>query len=346
MTDTREKYDREHAQTRAFFSEAVEVYRNDSIIIKDARGCFRPMQRPWPARPLDHVRGLFVHHRASWNSYEDMQKNVVLQRYKKDPAGRHDRIAYTYGVDHNPEVIDGLIVVYQFNNLGARSWHSGAPGRDSERFTDWRRAQGPGNSANQYTVGINLSGFFASRGYKPNHPSDPTAESRRRGVAKTLICHPSIEQCRAVWGLWQTIGGVGIFGHHDTGKAACPGNTASELVDAIWSGIITTDRELDRWLSGRDSYILPGGYPSPSDVYGDSAADQDIDYVTECQRMLVALGYDLGSYGPKRNGVDGDWGSASRIALIEFEEGAGLLTNGQPEKADYDALKAALEVTT
>ena len=99
---------------------------------------------------------------------------------------------------------------------------------------------------------------------------------------------------------------------------------------------------MDRWLSGRDSYILPGGYPSPSDVYGDSAPDQDIDYVTEIQRMLVALGYDLGKFGPNRDGVDGSWGGASRSALIEFEERAGLLANGSPEKTDYDALRIAL----
>ncbi len=360
MSDTREKYDREHAQTRAFFEDAVEVYRNDSIIIKDARGCFRPMQRPWPSRPLDHVRGMFVHHRASWNSYEDMQKNVVLPRHAKDPLGRHDRIAYTFGCDHNPEVIDGLVVVYQFNDLDARSWHSGSPGKDSARFTEWRRRQGRGNSANEYTVGLNLTGFFQSSGYPANHPAYPEDKAVSKGRGGTLICEPSIEQCRAVWGVWQylidehnvlgqaTHPDAALFGHTDTGKTACPGGTAMELVDAIRNGGVENTRELDRWLSGRNDYIHPGGWPSPLCVYDAAytipdAADR-IDYPYECQRLLVALGYDLGSFGPLKNGVDGSWGNLSRIALIEFEEKAGLLTNGQPEKADYDALLGAVEV--
>ena len=38
--------------------------------------------------------------------------------------------------------------------------------------------------------------------------------------------------------------------------------------------------------------------------------------------------------------IDGKWGTKSRLALLEFERDAGLLENGQPDKADYDALVA------
>ena len=261
-------------------------------------------------------------------------------------------------------MIDGLIVIWQLNDLDSVSWHSGSPGQDSARFGKWRREQGPGTSANQYTTGLSFNGFFASDGYPVNHPEQPTRYASKKGMKGTLICHPSEEQCRALWGLWcylveecgadsqATEGPMApVFGHKDTGKAACPGDTAMGLVNAIALGHISNDRELDRWLSGRDDYIHPGGWPSPSEVYRQTIQDlcdprytsNGINVVTEVQRMLVELGYDLGSFGPRKNGVDGSWGNLSRIALIEFEESAGLLTNGQPEKADYDALKAALE---
>ena len=156
MADSRERYEQDIAQNRAFFKDAVEAYRNDSIIIMDARKCFPAMKRPWPHRPMDRVRGMFVHHKASFRGYDDMFNNVVVPMYDasikahaswvaggrkgKEPTRRHDRPGYTYGVDHAPELVDGLVVIWQFNDLDTRSWHSGAKGRDSERFTEWRRA--------------------------------------------------------------------------------------------------------------------------------------------------------------------------------------------------------------
>lgn len=342
MSNTRQQYHREIAQNRAWFKDhAVEIYRNDSIVLMDVRGAFQAMERPWKSRPANHVRGLVVHHRASWNSYQDMQQNVVMPRYRSKPNSRHDRIAYTAGVDHSPDVIDGRVAVWLFNDLDCVSWHSGSKGKDTDQFTQWRQEQGPGNWANQYTIGLNLSGFFSSAGYPPNHPQAPTDRARKRGLAGTLICQPSREQCRAVWGLWQYICAVtssdapAIFGHIDTGKSACPGDVAMELVHAIRTGVISNTRELDRWLDGRDDRIFPGGWPTPAQVYGESHVAPAVDYVTECQRLLIANGYDLGRWG-----ADGKWGRMSRIALIEFEEEHGLLVNGEPEKADYDALLA------
>lgn len=42
--------------------------------------------------------------------------------------------------------------------------------------------------------------------------------------------------------------------------------------------------------------------------------------VTALQEMLVKLGYDLGDYGAKKNGVDGDYGSATEKAVIAFQQ--------------------------
>jgi len=40
------------------------------------------------------------------------------------------------------------------------------------------------------------------------------------------------------------------------------------------------------------------------------------------QDALVRLGYDLGTYGPKSNGVDGDYGSATRSGVKQFQKDA------------------------
>ena len=41
--------------------------------------------------------------------------------------------------------------------------------------------------------------------------------------------------------------------------------------------------------------------------------------VTDLQEILVYLGYDLGNFGPKNNGVDGFFGNATRNAVIKFQ---------------------------
>ena len=47
------------------------------------------------------------------------------------------------------------------------------------------------------------------------------------------------------------------------------------------------------------------------------------------QQALVDLGYDIGSSGPNGDGVDGDWGRLSDIALREFQVNHDMVENGQ-----------------
>ena len=60
--------------------------------------------------------------------------------------------------------------------------------------------------------------------------------------------------------------------------------------------------------------------------------------VKECQTMLQKLGYDLGSYG-----VDGDFGTMTRYAVINFQRDHGLVTDGVVGPLTWDALIAAAE---
>ena len=42
--------------------------------------------------------------------------------------------------------------------------------------------------------------------------------------------------------------------------------------------------------------------------------------VKQLQKMLVALGYDLGTYGPEKDGVDGSFGKLTETAVNDFQE--------------------------
>lgn len=50
--------------------------------------------------------------------------------------------------------------------------------------------------------------------------------------------------------------------------------------------------------------------------------------VTQRQRALVDLGYDLGKYGPNKDGIDGDWGRTADGALRDFQVDHALVENG------------------
>jgi len=51
------------------------------------------------------------------------------------------------------------------------------------------------------------------------------------------------------------------------------------------------------------------------------------DKVTAVQQALVDLGYDLGDYGSKGDGVDGDFGPATKDAVIKFQTDKGISPN-------------------
>jgi len=54
--------------------------------------------------------------------------------------------------------------------------------------------------------------------------------------------------------------------------------------------------------------------------------DPRTDAVRLLQTMLVGLGYDLGTYGPAGDGVDGDYGSKTRDAVAKFQADAKVQT--------------------
>lgn len=50
--------------------------------------------------------------------------------------------------------------------------------------------------------------------------------------------------------------------------------------------------------------------------------------VTKLQNILIGMNYNLGTYGPNHNGVDGDFGSATESAVKNFQANHGLTVDG------------------
>lgn len=66
------------------------------------------------------------------------------------------------------------------------------------------------------------------------------------------------------------------------------------------------------------------------------------DAVRVLQENLVKLGYDLGTYGSEKNGVDGDFGSKTETALKKFQKANGLEQTGTTNAETRAAMESAL----
>lgn len=67
------------------------------------------------------------------------------------------------------------------------------------------------------------------------------------------------------------------------------------------------------------------------------------EYVTILQRDLVALGYNLGTYGVKKDGVDGKFGTTTRDAVRAFQKKVNIKVDGICGPNTWAALAMSLE---
>lgn len=67
------------------------------------------------------------------------------------------------------------------------------------------------------------------------------------------------------------------------------------------------------------------------------------DDVAELQTALVKLGYDLGTYGTNKDGVNGDCGSKTVQAIKDFQTAHGLEVDGKYGKKTHAAMQEALK---
>ena len=66
-------------------------------------------------------------------------------------------------------------------------------------------------------------------------------------------------------------------------------------------------------------------------------------YVIDLQETLVSLGYDLGSYGPEGNGIDGKYGKRTEDAVRAFQRKHGLKEDGIVGAETWAALDAEMD---
>ena len=208
-------------------------------------------------------------------------------------------IAYTFYIRQNGEI-------WWCNELDDRTWSQGGgkahPDVDGDGDID---AEDGLNAANSRFMGIVFGGNFDSR-YNPSG-KEPTPIQIHAGLS--LLGHLTGESPRSdfpaeIAGVVGHLTMADVFPHADFGKAACPGRTLTFLAHSLQ---VARARAV-------------------------SYSDRD------WQQALVSLGYDLGSFGPNGDGVDGKWGSSSREGLIKFQLDHGLDGNGHRDAASQALL--------
>lgn len=307
------------------FEGAALLYRNDLIRLVDADRLLPNIGTPWPSRSMAAIEGLCVHHKGGWASY--VRTNTFERTHRPRP---HKRLTYHLGVHHDPpRDPNGRVTVYLLNPLTATTWASGAPRAGSSTW--WRhQTAARQKDANAWSVALNLNGFFASKG---NYEEGRTKDGQ-------LVARPSTWQIRALLGVVLMLEDLApnfsrewVFGHHDVGKLACPGDITMGFVRAIREGAILTTDDLEARIA---ALALPDGWRHHQDT---------IVNARRAQTLLAKLGYDLGTSGPAGDGVDGIWGPRSQAALLAFEDehgDLGTVSNGHLDALDLAAMQGAV----
>lgn len=257
----------------------------------------------WRTRPVAGLLGACIHHTAGGDD------PVATARYHVGPNHTSPDgmpgLAYTFYVRGNGDV-------YWANELSAQTWSQGGqkdhPDVDGDGDVD--AADGKGNANARFlgiVLGGNFDGPYNDTGREPSGP-------QILGLL-ALLAHLTgeVDDPRLPDELFDAVpfGFHDVFAHADFGKPACPGKTVTDLVHALRAG-------------GPRGASTPRPDPGKSDI--------------EWQRALVARGYDLGKFGPNEDGIDGDWGTASRRALIKFQTDTGLTPSGHRDGPTAAAL--------
>lgn len=222
-------------------------------------------------------------------------------------------IGYQAVVPTIPELQDGKAVVYQTHDDETWSWHTGA-------------------SINRNGFGICMAGCFRSEHY----PDNPLAQNEPDPIARKALEEVVTQYYLPRFGLKiQT----GLKGHFDYGKPACPGDWLEQWVRHMRGEAVPHPEE--KYLTDPDP--ADQGKPAKKTSKKTSAkkkkpVELQLKTAKERQEALLRLGYDLGPWG-----ADGQWGAASKGALLAFQETEGLKTDGVYGPMTEAALLKALE---
>lgn len=263
----------------------------------------RHPSKRWRTRPVNRILGMVVHHTAGGDDPTATARYHVGPNHTA-PDGMPG-LAYTFFVRQNGEIVWA-------NDLESSTWSQGGknghPDVDGDGDVDGDDGKG---AANDRFLGIVCGGNFDSQ-YNPTG-QQPTAQQIHALLCLTLHLTGAVEDHRIPGELFGALpcGPHDVYAHADFGKPACPGATLTALL-----GALRTHRAVGRGMRREE------------------ATDRDVEW----QRALVGRGYDLGNFGPERDGVDGEWGPSSRKALIQFQKDVGLPTSGHRDGPTEAAL--------
>lgn len=204
-------------------------------------------------------------------------------------------MCYSYYFPHEPELTpEGKLIVFKCRPDDSKSWHTGGH--------------------NHEAIALGFQGYFRSRhmgrfkARKGDTNNGNPSQAQQKALASSWA-----EYFKPTFGLTDD----DVFGHFEAKhpKAACPGDWLEQWVVNTRSG---QTAELDQ----------PGLEREPFEVPFEVPGAVQLDTWERRQGALLLLGYDLGAYGPKKNGVDGDPGLKTRAAIEGVEAAFGLKVDG------------------
>jgi hypothetical protein len=199
-------------------------------------------------------------------------------------------MCYSYFFSYEPELTpDGKVIIFRCRPDDSKSWHTG----------------GHNNEA----IALGFQGYFRSRhmGRFRARKGDKT-NGQPSQAQQDMLAASWAEYFKPTFELTDQ----DLFGHFEAKrpKAACPG-------DWLENFVLTTRK------AGAPEKAEP--FEVPFDIEGMGV---QLDTWEQRQGALLLLGYDLGAYGPNKNGVDGDPGLKTRAAVEGVEASLGLPVNG------------------
>lgn len=222
-----------------------------------------PTERTWRQRSVADIKGLVWHQELGWGTVEQVAAYHTGPTSHLKPGGV-ESISYTWAIRRNGQIV-------LCNDLSDKTWSQGDRNR-------------PGDENAEF-MSVMMEGLFTG----PHVTGDKIGEPTQEQLLAALLLW---RVCAIAWGWDQD----DLYGHYHFGKPACPGYTASAVIEAF-----------------RKCPVDSAPIPPPLQFSLATTEGR--------QQALIDLGHLSGE-------ADGIWGPMSKGALITFQQANGLVADG------------------